>query len=111
MPRLLSTTLFTIALMAAGGNAAVYKGQREYQKKCKSCHANGQEIAAAYKRQEWKILMEDHGKGLAELHLKSTKAKDSWHYFEGSSYKKHSKDLKDFMIEFAKDSGNVPACN
>ena len=43
--------------------------------------------------------------------LKDKDAKKSWKYFKSKKYTKKSKHLKQFVIEYAKDSGNVPACN
>jgi hypothetical protein len=91
--------------------ARVYKGQKEYIKKCKKCHNNGQEIAYSKKRRNWKKMMKNKGELLAKVHLKSRKAKGSWRYFKSSKYKKKSKHLKDFFMEYARDSGNVPACD
>lgn len=100
-----------VALGSVSAQAAVYKGQKEFHKKCKKCHRDGQDIASSYKRKTWKKLMKNKGEGLAELHLENDKAKGSWKYFESKKYQKKSKHIKDFMIEYAKDSGNVPACN
>ncbi|MEJ2468585.1 MAG: cytochrome C [Campylobacterales bacterium] len=102
-----------LAVLATGvvSEAAVYKGQREFHKKCKKCHSDGQEVAAAFKRRTWKKMMKNKGEGLAELHLNNEEAKKSWKYFKSKKFQRHSKHLKDFMIEYAKDSGNVPACN
>lgn len=105
------TVLAAVVLVALSAEAATYKGQREFHKKCKKCHDNGQEIAATYKKREWKKLFKKKGEGLAELHIKNKDAKDSVKYFESKRYKKYSRHLKDFMVEYAKDSGNVPACN
>ena len=55
--------------------------------------------------------MKKKGKPLAKLHLKKKSAKKSWKYFKSKKYTKKSKHLKQFVIEYAKDSGNVPACN
>ena len=55
--------------------------------------------------------MKKKGKALAELHLEDDKAKKSWKYFNNKLYAKDSRHLEDFLIEYAKDSGNVPACN
>lgn len=91
--------------------AAVYKGQREYQKRCKECHESGQEIAGTYKTKQWEDLMKDNGKGLADLHKQFPKAKEAMKYFSSRKYEKKARHLKDFLTEYAKDSGNVPACN
>jgi len=103
----LSLTIFTLS----SSNAAIYKGQKVFIKKCLKCHEGGQNFVSKYKMKKWKKLMKKKGKGLANLHLKNSKAKKSWKYFKSSKYKKKSKHLKQFLIEYAKDSGNVPACN
>lgn len=111
MKKIAWIALLAVALVPMSADAAVYKGQKEFHKKCKKCHDSGNEVAALFKRRAWKKMMKHQGKGLAEIHLKSKKAKKSWRYFEGKRYQKKSRHLKDFMIEYAKDSGNVPACN
>ena len=91
--------------------AAVYKGQKVYVKECKKCHGTGQTIAASLTKREWKKMLDKNGKNLSKLHLNSSKARKSWRYFESSKYTKRARHLKDFMTEYAKDSGKVPACN
>ncbi|MFC2074074.1 cytochrome C, partial [Campylobacterota bacterium] len=62
---------------------------------------------------DWKKLLNKKQKGmeLAQIHLDSDKAKKSWKYFNSKKYRKKARHLRDFMVEYAKDSGNVPACN
>jgi len=106
--------LFLLSIMFLSllpANAAIYKGQKVFVKKCVSCHEGGQTFVAKYKIRKWKKLMKKKGKPLAKIHLKSKDAKKSWKYFESKKYTKKSKHLKQFLIEYAKDSGNVPACN
>jgi len=103
----LSLTIFTLS----SSDAAIYKGQRIFIKKCLKCHKSGQNFIAKYKMRKWKKLMRKKGKPLAQLHLESEKAKKSWKYFKSKRYFKKSKHLKQFLVEYAKDSGNVPACN
>ena len=105
---LLFSLLFIPAL-----EAAVYKGQKTYVKKCRKCHGGGQKIAASKRMKEWKQLLnkKEKGAGLAKVHLDSSKAKKSHKYFESKKYRKKARHLRDFMVEYAKDSGNVPACN
>jgi len=111
MNKLFFSFVAIIFLTLGLSQAAVYKGQKEYVKKCRKCHNNGQELAASKKMREWKKLLKKKGKGLAQLHLNDKHAKKSWKYFKSKKYAKRSKHLKDFMVEYAKDSGNVPACN
>ena len=91
--------------------AAVYKGQKIFVKKCVTCHEAGQAFIAKKKIRQWKKIMLQNGKPLADLHLASSKAENSWDYFQSKKYYRDSKHLKQFLIEYAKDSGNVPACN
>lgn len=92
-------------------NAAIYKGQREYVKKCVKCHKGGQEFVATLKKKTWKKLMAKNGIKLAKLHLHNKEAKKSHKYFKSKKFTKKTKHLKQFLVEYAKDSGNVPACD
>ena len=104
--------LFSIFILTSlSSSAAVYKGQRVFVKKCVKCHKSGQAFVSTKKKKTWKKLMKKKGKPLAKLHLKKKSAKKSWKYFKSKKYTKKSKHLKQFVIEYAKDSGNVPACN
>jgi hypothetical protein len=111
MKKLFIALLGLFILGLGSSEAAVYKGQKVYVKKCRKCHGSGQELAASKKKKEWNDLLKDKGAGMAELHLKNEEAKDSWKYFKSKKYTKRAKHLKDFLSEYAKDSGNVPACN
>jgi mono/diheme cytochrome c family protein len=111
MKKIVMSVLALTVLGLGSAEAAVYKGQKVYIKKCKKCHGGGLEVAASKKRSSWKKLMSNKGEGLAKLHLENEKAKDSRDYFESSAYTKNAKHLQDFLTEYAKDSGNVPACN
>ena len=97
-------------LFSLNANAASYKGQRIYSKRCVKCHGR-QDFIESKTRKQWKKLMKHKGQKLAELHLKNKKAEKSWKYFKSRRYKRKSKHLKDFLVEYAKDSGRVPACN
>jgi len=111
MKKIMLSVLALTVFGLGSANAAVYKGQKEYMKKCRKCHGGGLEVAASKKRNTWKKLMKNKGEALADLHLENPKAKASWKYFEDKKYQKKAKHLQDFLIEYAKDSGNVPACN
>ena len=104
-------SLFTFILFASSLQGAVYKGQKVFIKHCLECHEGGQSFVAEKKMKTWKKLMKKKGKPLAKIHLKDKDAKDSWDYFKSKKYSKKSKHLKQFLVEYAKDSGNVPACN
>lgn len=92
-------------------NAATYKGQKVYIDSCKGCHGGGQELAASKNMRTWEKIMDKKGEKLVDIHLTSKKAESSWSYFNDRKFIKDSKHLEDFLVEYAKDSGNVPACN
>jgi len=104
---ILSLTIFTTLT----SSAAIYKGQKVFVKHCVKCHKGGQGFIATKKIRAWKKLMKKKGKPLAKLHLKNSEAKKSWKYFKSRKYNKKTKHLQQFLVEYAKDSGNVPACN
>lgn len=105
----------TVALILIVGstllNAATYKGQKIYMDSCKTCHGGGQDLAGSKKQRAWKKLMDNKGEKLVDIHLSSKKASASWEYFKDRSFAKKAKHLEDFLVEYASDSGNVPACN
>ena len=111
MNKYLFLVLSFVFLLTTSSSAAVYKGQKVFIKKCLKCHDGGQVFVAEKKIRTWKKLMKKKGTALADLHLEDRKAKDSWKYFKSRKYTKKSKHLKDFLVEYAKDSGNAPACD
>lgn len=111
MTRVLVIFLSLTFLTLSTSNAAIYKGQRVFVKQCVKCHDSGQAFVAEYKMKTWKKFMKKKGKLLAKVHLDSKKAKKSHKYFKSKKYTKKTKHLKQFLVEYAKDSGNVPACN
>jgi cytochrome c1 len=92
-------------------NAQVYKGQKIYIETCKECHGGGQAMAGSKNMRTWGKIMDKKGEMLAEIHLSSKKAQASWEYFGDKKFTKDSKHLEDFLTEYARDSGKVPACN
>jgi len=117
MKKLLIITILGLFFSLTNSNAAVYKGQKIYIKKCRVCHSSGFDLASLKKKKEWDELMKRKGKPLSDIHLKSKNIKNDKDgkkikkYFKSKKYFKKSRHLKDFLYEYAKDSGNVPACN
>lgn len=106
-----AAVVITLLVGSCALNAATYKGQKIYIETCKECHGGGQALAASKKQREWKKIMDNNGDQLAQIHLNSKKAEGAWEYFNNRVYSKNAKHLEDFLVEYAKDSGNVPACN
>jgi hypothetical protein len=99
--------LLAIFLITISAQAAIYKGQRIFTKQCISCHADAQKFIASKTKSEWKSVVS--GNALAKAHEKSDKAKPALNYLTSKKYSKKSKHLKQFLVEYAKDSGKVPA--
>ncbi|MEA3330203.1 MAG: cytochrome C [Campylobacterota bacterium] len=111
MSKLLLFAMVAMLLGITTMSAAVYKGQRVFVRKCVVCHHEGQTFLTQKTISQWEALMKDGGKPLAKLHTKDKNATESWEYFGSEKYSKKAKHLKQFLMEYAKDSGKVPACN
>ena len=98
-------------LLVSSSSAAVYKGQKVFVRKCLECHDKGQAFVALKTQDEWEEFMVNNGAPLKVLHLEDDNAVNSWKYFKSEKYTKTTKHLKDFLVEYASDSGNIPACN
>lgn len=98
--------LTALSLLSTAASADVKKGQKAYLKTCKKCHGNGTKGAAMKTQDEWEELFEDDAELLVEAH----KGDKSEKFFAGKKFKKLSPHLKDFLYEYASDSGNVPSC-
>ncbi len=111
MKKYIFVFILTLFFVTSPVNAAIYKGHKVFTRVCTKCHQTGQYFIAKKTIYQWKKLMKKKGLPLSKLHLKKSKAKKSWKYFKSKKYKKKTKHLKQFLVEYAKDSGNVPACN
>ncbi|MDD2828816.1 MAG: cytochrome C [Sulfuricurvum sp.] len=111
---MIKINIFTVALLISAFstlNAATYKGQKVYIDSCKDCHGGGQAMAGGKNTRTWEKIMDKKGEQLASIHLNSKKAQPSWEYFQDKKFTKDAKHLEDFLTEYSRDSGNVPACN
>jgi mono/diheme cytochrome c family protein len=111
MRKLYATVALTLLAGTSLLNAATYKGQKIYIESCKECHGGGQEFAGSKKQRVWEKLMAKKGEKLADIHTSSKKAQASWEYFGSRDFTRGAKHIEGFMVEYASDSGNVPACN
>ena len=73
MKKVLYLVLFVV-LSFTSLDAAAYKGQRVFAKKCVKCHGQ-QDFIQGKTRREWKKILKNKGKKLAQIHLESKKAK------------------------------------
>ncbi|MCW8954667.1 MAG: cytochrome C, partial [Sulfurimonas sp.] len=55
--------LFSVLVLTSlTSSAAIYKGQREFVKRCVKCHKAGQSFVSTKKKRDWKKLMAKKGK-------------------------------------------------
>ena len=110
-------------------DAAVYKGQKVYIKKCRICHEGGEKVATQKTMEAWQKYFQNKGANIASTHMGKSSVKKQIsqlhsdgkakkltqdrleNYFLSAKFQKKSRHLKDFLVQYAKDSGNVPACN
>jgi cytochrome c2 len=103
---ILLSSLVALGMFSTAANADIKKGQKAYLKQCKKCHGNGTKGAAMKSQDEWEEAFEDGAAVFIEWHKGTAGEK----YANGSKFKKYAVDLKDFLYEYANDSGNVPSC-
>lgn len=98
------SALLLLSVGSATLNADVKKGQILYLKKLKKvCGFNGGLMAEKHTMAEWQRLYES-GKLPAEIKSVCPSVKDR------ALKEKYMKHYFDFFKEYAKDSGNIPAC-
>lgn len=110
-------TLFRVLLVAVllgsmGSGvlmADVKKGQRHYLKSFKSkFKINGTKFAYLHTQDEWEVLFENEGEGFKkEFSVRYPKSRKTLANPKIWSKLQH---VRDFAIEYANDSGNVPSC-
>lgn len=102
--KIVLSVLILLSFGSVAANADVKKGQILYLKKLKkACDMNGAMMAEQHTMGEWESIYKD-GKLGAELKKMCPNAKDS------SLKEKYMEHYFDFFKEYAKDSGNIPAC-
>ena len=106
---LLVSAFFVIGLLSTNAMADAAKGQKYYLKYMKNDSGmNGSKFATMHTQAEWKALFDGKGeKFIAEM---SKKFPGLEAFLKGDKFEKFMPDIRDFCIEFASDSGNVPSC-
>ena len=92
-------------------SAASYKGHSLFKRKCFECHSEGLKFIKGKTTFEWEEIMEKKGMQVANIHFELDQKDEDFKYFRGSKYKRDSRHYLDFFLEYASDSGNVPACD
>lgn len=97
-----------LSVLSTSAMADPAKGQKLYLKYLKSVtEMNGAKFAAKHTQDEWEELFADDGAGFKKEFGVNEKAQK---FFEGEKFKQIMPHIKDFAIEYASDSGNVPSC-
>jgi len=101
------------ALMGSVGSsvlmADIKKGQKYYLKTFKSkFKLNGTKFAALHTQEEWKKLFKNEGEGFRKKFSKNYPKSER--ILSNPKIWKKLQHVKDFAIEYASDSGNVPSC-
>ena len=107
---MVKNVLIIIALLFASAvTADVNKGKRYYMKDFKQkFKMNGLAFAQLHTAQEWSVLFEEEGKGfIAEFSEKYPKQKA---FLNDPKLWKKLQHVRDFAIEYASDSSNIPSC-
>ena len=106
---LLVSAFFVVGLLSTNAMADAAKGQKYFLKYMKNdTGMTGAKFAIEHTQNEWKALFAGKGeKFIAEYSKKFPALKA---FFEGDKFEKFMPDIRDFCIEFASDSGNVPSC-
>ncbi|AHJ14488.1 hypothetical protein [Sulfurospirillum multivorans] len=106
---LLVSAFFIVGLLSTNALADAAKGQKYYLKYMKNDSGmNGAKFAAQHTQGEWKALFD--GKGEKFIAEYSAKFPTLDAFLKGEKFQKFMPDIRDFCIEFASDSGNVPSC-
>lgn len=90
-------------------SADVHKGKKYYMKELKSkLKMNGLEFVKLHTRAQWEALFADNAEGFIETF--SARYPRQAKYFHSKRFLRKMPDLRDFAVEYAKDSGKVPTC-
>jgi hypothetical protein len=109
MSALVLAAMLGLGLTVSTASADAAKGQKLYLKFMKgSTGLNGGEFATQQTMAEWKELCANSGAGLVDTY--AAKFPDAADFLQGDRFKRFQPDICDFLIEYASDSGNVPAC-
>ncbi|QKG29533.1 hypothetical protein [Campylobacter sp. RM16187] len=101
--------LVGLSLTVSSASADHARGQKLYLKFMKDATGiKGDAFAAQHTIAEWKNLCSNEGAGFIDEYSK--KYPNAADFLKGPQFKKFQPDICDFVIHYAKDSGNVPSC-
>ena len=100
--------IFSSSLFA--NKVSYFSGQKEYLKKCRSCHKGSHLFVNRYTVEYWNDMMENTGEKLVAIHAKSKNLdiEEINIYLKSQRYQKKFKYIKAFVQRFAKDGDKNP---
>ena len=102
-------TIVALGLATSFASADPARGQKLYLKFMKDATGiKGDAFSTQHTIEEWKKLCENGGADLIKEY--SEKYPNAAEFLKGEQFKKFQPDICDFVIHYAKDSGNVPSC-
>ncbi|ARU50099.1 hypothetical protein SJPD1_2849 [Sulfurospirillum diekertiae] len=106
---LLVSAFLVLGLMSTSAFADAAKGQKYYLKYMKDGSGmNGAKFATQHTQAEWKALFDGKAEKFVAEYSKKYPGLDG--FLKGDKFEKFMPDIRDFCVEFASDSGNVPSC-
>ncbi|MDA3945892.1 MAG: hypothetical protein PF439_04330 [Helicobacteraceae bacterium] len=101
--------MVVVLLLTSSVMADVNKGKRYYMKNFKQkFKMDGLEFVQLHTQDEWTLLFENEGRGfIIEFSKKYPKYES---YLSNPKTWKKLQHVRDFAIEYASDSGNIPSC-
>ena len=107
---MIKSLLFVLFLVLLPLHSSVYKGEKYFKKNCLSCHGKALKFVTEKEYDKWRKYFSENGDILYDLHDDSDEAIDAMKYFRSEKYRRSIKHYKDFFLEYASDTGNIPAC-
>lgn len=106
---LLISSFLLVGVVSSSALADAAKGQKYYLKFFKKkTGLNGAKFATQHTQDEWKALFDNNAAGFIQTYSKKFPAMEK--FLNGKKFKKYMPHIKDFVVEYASDSGNVPSC-
>ncbi len=98
--------ILAMLVSITSAHADIKKGQKAYLKQCKKCHGNGTKGSSMQTQSGWLSAFENDAEVFKKWHA-GTKGEK---YTKSKKFKRSAPHLKDFLYQYASDSGNVPSC-
>jgi hypothetical protein len=92
---------------------STFNGQLVYLKQCRVCHLSSKIFVTTHTADEWNKILDSEGALLSNIHLNKDEVyvdskegirKGSHTYFKSDEYKHKYKELKEYIIESAKNN-------